>query len=346
MTTPLVTTSTKLPPCCVRINPDNPRITFFGTYQLEKSSGLRHGSIDVYQDLNLTQSIATPSAVLDLKISPKDLSLLILAHSTGEIRIWKFSENLLSEITQIELTDPATLVTSVFFNPTAENQILATLTSGETVIHDLNAGKTEHLSESHTLECWTGAFGEIGPAHNTVFTGGDDARLIAHDLRTNDKIWSTGHRHHEAGVVSILCAGKDFLPAKSNEIWTGSYDDHLRIFDLRCLTSEDDNKPFLFPSLLPTQLHKRNLGGGVWRLIPRPQNDGKMPENTVLACCMYDGARIVLPDSGGAPVVQSYFKGNHESMCYGGDWSKDDEIVTCLFYDKVVHKWKPTLSRE
>ena len=91
----------------------------------------------------------------------------------------------------------------------------------------------------------------VGPVHlvrlvslsQVVFTGGDDAKLIAHDLRTNQSIWNTGHRHHGAGVVSILSPGPNWNTNNSNHLWTGSYDDSLRILDLRVI---DKGNPLLF----------------------------------------------------------------------------------------------------
>lgn len=130
-------------------------------------------------------------------------------------------------------------------------------------------------------------------------------------------------------MVLILAPSPKWLSTRPNELWTGSYDDNLRIFDLRNIDS--DNGPILYQGLLPQEKVKQNLGGGVWRLIPEPNSD------RLLACCMYDGARIIEPSADGFKV-DAYFKGDHESMCYGGDW-QGETMVTCLFYDGVVHQW-------
>lgn len=325
-------TITELPPCCLRIHPKDSSIVFMGTYMLEKESGLRHGTVDVYRiekgELHKLNSYVT-LAVLDIKISPSDPNLLVLAHSTGNIIVWKYDDHKLVQSSNLQLFDDLLLVTSVFFSPNNSNELLATLTTGEAALIDLTTADFTMLDTAHSLECWTGAFGEAGPAQNVVFTGGDDGKLIAHDLRTQDKIWETLHRHHDAGVVLVLCPGS-WNSENPNTLWTGSYDDCLRVFDLRHL---DDNGPKLYSGLLPQEIHKQNLGGGVWRLIPGPQ--GK-----VLTCCMYDGARII--ETSNEPQASLYFKGDHESMCYGGDWSPDgDFVVTCSFYDNVVQVWLP-----
>lgn len=335
-------TKTELPPCCLRIHPDNNNIVVLGTYKLEKESGLRHGTLDVYSTENgLFQKLSstkTELAVLDLKVSPKDSSSWVLAHSTGNLMLWRYENEALELQKDLQLFESDVLVTSVFFNPQNANLVLATLTSGEAAIVNLENGSFETLDSSHLLECWTGAFGEAGPSQNVVFTGGDDAKLIAHDLRTNGQIWATNHRHHEAGVVLVLCPGDSWLLHLPSTLWTGSYDDHLRVFDLRKL--DTDEGPALFPSLLPQELHKVNLSGGVWRLIPAPSS-ANGPKDSVLACCMYQGAYIVLPEEG-KPVERKFFKGEHESMVYGGDWaSLGDSVVTCLFYDNVVERWLP-----
>lgn len=331
----LAKTEAKLPPCALRVHPDDHSIVYIGTYKLEKETGKRHGSIETHRIKNgeicHENSVATSLAILDLKFSPTDSLVLVLAHSTGEIIIWNV-QNELSQVSTLQVTEDTNLVTSIFFSPTDSQKVLATLTSGESLLVDLKSGDIEQFLTSHSLECWTGAFGEVGPSRDVVFTGGDDAKLIAHDLRTMDKIWATSHRHHDAGVVLILCPGDKWLSHTPNALWTGSYDDNLRVFDLRKL--DGDEGPYLYSSLLPLESQKENLNGGVWRLIPSPTSD------EVMACCMYDGARILKPIADGVEVLR-YFKGDHESMCYGGDWQDPETIVTCSFYDNVVQAWLP-----
>lgn len=326
-----------LPPCCLRFDPQNPSIVLLGTYQLEKETGARHGSIEICLialdgSLGRLNIVETKLAVLDMKFSPRDPLLLVLAHSTGNLTVWHYENARVKQVHDMAIFDESILITSVFFDPLCPSRVLATATSGEAAIVDLESQETTLMSTTHDLECWTGAFGEIGPTRNVLFTGGDDAKLIAHDLRTQEKVWATSHRHHDAGVVLVLCPSEKWNNSRPNSLWTGSYDDCLRIFDLRKL--DTDEGPVLYPGSLPQETFKENLNGGVWRLIPDPNSE------KVLACCMYDGARIVEPTETGA-VVTRYFKGDHESMCYGGDW-QDNTIVTCSFYDKVVQNWLPT----
>lgn len=329
-------TRTELPPCCLRVHPEDVSLVVLGTYKLEKDSGERHGSLDLYSygpNFKLIHSYPAGSAVLDIKFNPKDSSMLVSAHSTGCVVIWKVdtSEQLLKQVQKCQLFDESTLITSIFFNPNNSRQLLCTLTTGELAIVDLEDLTAEELSTSHELECWTGSFGELGQLQNVVFTGGDDSKLIAHDLRMNSKIWATGYNHHDAGVVSILNSGPNWNVSNPHHMWTGSYDDNLRIFDLRLM---DKQNPELITGYIPKVHQKENLGGGVWRLIPSPT------DNRVLTCCMYDGARIVDVKEDQF-VVSKYFKGEHESMCYGGDWQDEKVVVTCSFYDNVVQAWSP-----
>lgn len=346
----LAVTKTELPPCCLRIHPADNSVVILGTYKLE-DGGTRNGSLDIYkydkdsakdesEKLRLLKRYATGSAILDLKFSPFDDTILVSAHSTGNIQIWKFSAedtSLRMEKSFQVLEDSEVLITSVFFSPIERHRILATTTSGDLAIVNLQDFSIQWLDTAHDLECWTGSFGELGELQNVVFTGGDDSKLIAHDLRTQEAIWQTGHRHHEAGVVSILSPGQNWNMDNSHQLWTGSYDDHLRILDLRVM---DRANPSLIPGYIPKVLQLENLGGGVWRLIPSPLSD----DNRLLTCCMYDGARIVSTEemNSGEFVVRKYFKRDHESMCYGGDWASSGEfVVTCSFYDNVVQVWSP-----
>ncbi|CAH2352029.1 diphthine methyltransferase [[Candida] railenensis] len=330
---------TQLPPCCLQIHEDN--TVLIGTYQLEKESGTRHGSVEVYkfdqENLAKVSTIHTAGAVLDIKINPHDSSNVVTAHSTGNLMVWKYENGSISEINDMHIFEPDTLVTSIFFSPLSANLLLATLTTGESAIINIETGTLTMLHTQHNLECWTGSFGEVGQLQNVVYTGGDDARAIAHDLRTNEMIWSTNTRHHTAGVVSILSPGPNWNSSNGSQIWTGSYDDHLRVFDLRVT---DKVNPALMVGIFPRALKEENLGGGVWRLIPSKVDR----DDRVLICCMYDGARIAQPDSENDFSVTRYFKGDHESMCYGGDWTNEGErVVTCSFYDNIVQTWSPDL---
>lgn len=376
--------TTGLPPCCLRIFRD--KFILVGTYELHKPTGVRTGSLDVYDDkLKLIESLPTYGAILDLKISPFDDRLVITAHSTGNIMIWKIqcdgSEDCAPQLTMIanvQLFETDILIASTHFSPLDPKIISVTSTAGESAIVNIETGGTieaitsqlvadsyskidhklykvqgeevnavegvvEVFDEPHSLECWTAEFGQLCPFENVLFTGGDDATIIAHDIRTKTKIWSN-NRIHGAGVVGIKCSSPNFRTDRPTSIITGSYDDHIRSLDLRMMGD------MIYPgSNVPTaKLSELNLGGGVWRFNELPgslKNSQPSGQNTLMVCCMYDGAKIVTMDDNREDAdeyfqMQHYLKSGHESMCYGGDWCQDF-VATCSFYDKSLQLWNP-----
>lgn len=341
---------TRLPPCALRYHPTDPSLLFLGTYKLEED-GARHGSVDIYRqnevkELNLESSTPTESAILDLKFSPFDASLLISAHSTGDLRIWNFKSNKLSLLHHAQVFEKNVLITSIIFSQIHENQILLTCTDGYAALVALTKtgiSEPRYLETQHDLECWTGAFGNLAELSYLVFTGGDDGSLIAHDTRIPEsECVFHARRIHEAGVVAILTSTEgdpvrngagDWFSDKPYTLWTGSYDDNLRSLDLRVVPDVG-----IVQGIIPRTHQKLNLGGGVWRFTPSTKKN----DNRLLTCCMYNGARVIGANSDSEPVVERFFKEEHESMVYGCDWSPDGEqVATCSFYDCIVQVWSP-----
>ncbi|CCK72908.1 diphthamide synthase KNAG_0M00550 [Huiozyma naganishii CBS 8797] len=370
--------NTKFPPCCLKIFHD--KYVLVGTYRLHKDS-TRTGSLDVFDDhLNLLLSIPTYGAILDLKLSPFDSTLMVTAHSTGNISLWNISldgpDILVKQAANIQLFDVEALISSVHFSPLNSRLICITTTMGEVATVNIEVGEEieaitspmiadyysridqklfqvqgeeinaiegsvmQKFDSEHQLECWTAEFGQLSPLENVIFSGGDDAAIMGHDLRSGETIWSNS-RIHEAGVVGIKCATPNFRTNKPTSILTGSYDDHIRCLDLRMLGES------LYPghNVAPAQVSSCNLNGGVWRFseLPVPLNETNTngPNSTLLVCCMYDGAKIVTYNDALSQFEVSHFlKKGHESMCYGGDWCSNF-IGTCSFYDKAVQLWNP-----
>lgn len=368
-----ISVSTELPPCCLRIY--NDEYVLVGTYELHKPSGRRTGSLDIYDDnLKLIHSEPTYGAVLDLKLSPFNNKLVATAHSTGNVMLWKIIDNNdeigVELITSIQLFEVDVLIASLHFSPLDEKLVCVTNTQGESATFNIENGTStkvnisaisdayakiekkiyevqgtnetvvddivETFTESHGLECWTAEFGQLAPFENVVFTGGDDSVIMAHDLRSKDNIW-INNRIHEAGVVGIKCSSPSFRNSKPTSIITGSYDDHIRSLDLRMLGDS------IYPgrNIPAAQVESLNLGGGVWRFSESPVN-ATQDNDTLMVCCMYDGAKIVSMSSeyDNYFKIDHYLKKGHESMCYGGDWGSN-YIMTCSFYDKSLQKWNP-----
>lgn len=103
---------------------------------------------------------------------------------------------------------------------------------------------------------------------------------------------------------------------------TGSYDEHLRLFDRRSF-----NRP----------LQEINLGGGIWRIKLNP-----VDPNLILCACMYHNFSIVRHAQEGF-TLDAEIQHGKDKICYGADWSRQEGLkpgnrynfATCSFYDKL-----------
>lgn len=223
---------TDLPPCSLTLTAQG---LLVGSYELDKATGLRTGSLDIFNnDLVLKSSLPTSAAILDTK---SHNNRIYTADSAGTVTVYdehlqKSQEYQLGEglITQIALRD---------------NMILATMTTGELIVLDEYKSCEVFRTKAHDLEAWTVSFGGKSGG-STVFTGGDDRTLAFTDLRIPYTMWKV--KPHEAGVTSIL-------PRSAGRLWTGGYDDCLVEFDIRARKVTNSV----------------NLGGGVWRLEETPE---------------------------------------------------------------------------
>jgi diphthamide biosynthesis protein 7 len=298
--------------------------------------------------------IETHGAVLDIKIDTKsvnssdDSMLITTAHSTGNITFWKLKKDdpiNLSEVSDLQLfpeptsSSDETLITSVNFHPRS-NKLCFTTTTGYVGYYDYDQLPSVDdglfvFDTQHSLEAWYADWAHDPQLDDIIFSGGDDAQLIAHDIREPLPIFTTS-RIHDAGIVSILTTRKGWCEDVTDPymIWTGGYDDQLCVLDLRA--GKNISGGTLFNGMPPIAKEKHNLNGGVWRLIPSPRDD----DYRVLTCNMYDGGRIVSYDPSNAQNVEvvGTYKGEHSSITYGGDWV-GDVIVSCSFYDNVVQVW-------
>ncbi|KAJ3260963.1 hypothetical protein HK103_006918 [Boothiomyces macroporosus] len=120
---------------------------------------------------------------------------------------------------------------------------------------------------AHDLEAWTVGFNY----HDTsvLYTGGDDCMFKIWDIRDLNSP-SLVNKKHSAGVTTVACH-----PSK-NLILTGSYDDHIRVWD---------------PRSMYTPVSTIHTGGGVWRLRFDPNDHTR-----ILAACMYNGFHIYSMD--------------------------------------------------
>lgn len=246
----------------------------------------------------------------------------------------------------------------------------------------------------HDLEAWTVAVpfdNESSSHYRMVISGGDDSALIASAIELPRSPTETptlltssvlrDRRSHTAGVTSILPLPR-IQRSSSEEIipfLTGSYDDHLRVYEIT--TGRNSGK-------FKTEF---KLNGGVWRLKLLDQyntlSQGVEPSSKakqqgqklqqrplhhtlILASLMHAGAAILRltydpaadAETGWMLSTIMTFRAGHESMVYCCDarvetQSADDggigerapgpnppapeyTIVSTSFYDMKICTWR------
>lgn len=185
----------------------------------------------------------------------------------------------------------------------------------------------------HDGEAWTSHIGRIGESHRmTIMSGGDDGVFTSFIPNDPQACWRLRKAHDCVGVTTIAT-----VQTMPNHIWTGGYDDTVRVWDVRQMR---------------TSVAQHNVHGGVWRIRFHPNDP-----NLVLVAAMYHGCTVVRwhdsckdDESGHLTTVCEY--DGHESIAYGAEWVPQLEgnrqnsangcrrlAVTASFYDKAVRLW-------
>lgn len=227
-----------------------------------------------------------------------------------------------------------------------------------------------HHWKAHDMEAWIAAFDYWNP--KIVYSGSDDTLFKQWDLRLVPEVTQEEHddeffepskrvpailtsKEHKGGVCSIRAH-----PYNPHLLATGSYDEHLRIWDKRNMR---------------TPIISKNLSGGVWRIKWHPD---PARSNTMLVTNMYNGLHVVdlvsphLPASAGIgafsstpstlsddrkeildeflemaahnhtyngsdlEISASYNRHGPKSIAYGGDWSHIRDLSP--FYSSTAEK--------
>ncbi|KAF2011312.1 hypothetical protein BU24DRAFT_278435 [Aaosphaeria arxii CBS 175.79] len=382
-----------LPPSCVEFWPLDPQYAVVGTYNLDRSDEdqvetnkdaqeesdereagekrvqKRDGSIILIRvkgdDVEIIQTLPTPSAILDIHFAPGNFppSSFGVATSTGSFDLYYLGNEagekltgapeppklpILSHWRTFQFFPSDVLVTAFSWSQDGTT-VAMTLTTGEVCLRkpvvDVEDVKDIHSVDagSHDLEAWTVTF---LPKGNAFFSGGDDSALIYWERPTNGtdgtepgldgedaatQVW-TNRKIHGAGVTAILPL---IIAEGEMKVLTGSYDDHIRLLDVPVVGRK-------------TVLAELNLGGGVWRL-KKLDSDPDCTEVLLLASCMHAGARILrlrrTENHDWDFEVLAQFE-EHKSMNYGSDSQPGvDEngrrtFVTTSFYDRLLCLWR------
>ncbi|XP_034896799.1 uncharacterized protein [Populus alba] len=217
----------------------------------------------------------------------------------------------------------------VDWNPSTTS-ILVGLSDGSVSVVSFSESQLNVIQEwkAHDFELWAASFDIHQP--QLVYTGSDDCKFSCWDLRDGpSNLVFQNSKVHKMGVCCIAKSPRD-----PNILLTGSYDEYLRLWDVRSIS-----KPVNETSVC--------LGGGVWRVKHHPYVPG-----VVLAACMHNGFAVVKIDEEKGEVMETYTK--HGSLAYGADWQRgtlshkvkqnSSVVATCSFYDRLLQIWIPESS--
>lgn len=313
------------------------------TYTLEEGSQPhRSGSISLFSadavaGLQLLHRAHT-SGIFDIKWNPSGDGdgmhpLLARADADGCVSLLRLQlesatedhGSLLREVCTERISSAMCLC--VDWNPTAGSLSLG-LSDGSASIVAVRESQlqTSQSWSAHEYELWAASFDTYRP--HLLYTGSDDCCFSCWDLRESpSNLVFRNARSHKMGVC---CIAQN--PMNSNMLLTGSYDESIRLWDIRSIS-----KPVNEKSLC--------LGGGVWRIKYHPYLS-----NLVLAACMHNGFAVVRIEEMDAIILETYSK--HESLAYGADWQRggvclEDKsnrgslVATCSFYDRLLRLWNP-----
>lgn len=326
-----------------------------GSYFLDATTQQKHGNIHLYQITHhypseehlkeqqivgfTERQVIDTGALLDAKWSYSSLegkNDLAVACSNGNLDIYSLNVSYSTEEgkksfnlrkTRSLCIDSNSICLSLDWNnriyQSESPKIVVSHSDGGISLNDVSEGgiTTMETWKGHDFEAWIAAFDHFDP--NTVFTGGDDCRFKAWDVRSECRqpLFS---KLYDMGVTTIQCN-----PHKEHHVAVGSYNDKITYWDTRSIRSP---------------LFELELGGGIWRVKWNPKH-----KDLIAVACMRTGFKILkVSDSETSCSVVDEYRKHCEPIAYGIDWIMDNRyehlVGTCSFYDKQCAIWQPKLE--
>jgi len=329
---------TKLPADCVEVGPrlrSGNVVLASGTYLLDESTKVKSGHIGLYTVSVKSKSLVRlktygKSAIFNMRWCGNRLGAVT---ADSQFRLYRLRErekdeepsleHLGSETSSKKSKQSGVHYTSLDWNPYEKQKVCVSHSNGNlsTWCTDRDEVKCVHEWRAHTYEGDTGA--EVWSVSyydsNVVLSGSDDMKLKTWDLRDRT-VGLICKGHHEMGVTAIRT-----LKGAPNTIVTGSYDEMIRIFDIR--------------SLRKGPVSSISCGGGVWQI--RTAATQNAVENRMIAACMRGGVSVVSVSSDRGLVLESSSPFDKELMygvtCVNSTGDDSDLYASCSFYEHTLY---------
>jgi diphthamide biosynthesis protein 7 len=290
-----------------------------------KSGGFQLFSIDSTNHLSCIQDLLLEYGVLDMKFNK---NTIFSSNSNSSFSIFEYEEDsshisflknisIPQKVNNNENTCNTLDISCVEY----DQSILLSMNDGSFHLYSLEKDEFTSNHQAHEYGLWSCLILD----QNTFLTGSEDSILKMWDKRTDLNKAVSVNKEHSA---SINCIYKYF--ASETEIITGSYDESLRIIDIRNLTST---------------IEKKKLNHSIWD-INQQILKGK---NYLLMSCIYEGFRIYEVQKGNDLIevmkmeISQDEDNKHGTIVYGVDcFQKEDclNISSCSFYDNKILYWQ------
>lgn len=323
----------------------------YGTYELNEATSVRNGAIqiaylehgDANEGVALKSLDSFPCAgVYDVAWGPPVSStadsaydcngpLLAVARADGSMQLCCIGQQI-NSVASLSLVDES-ILTHVTWVASDATCLAAVGQNGHAhVVKICDDGTLEILMqwEAHALETWCVEASTSNP--HLIITGADDGFMRGWDVREPPDATPifTNRRSHQAGVTALA-----FDPLNEQQFASGSYDERVRVFDLR----DAARTPII---------ESAQLGDGAYHLAWHPRWAG------ILAVAgMRSGLPLLQVDASPenpqlhecTRYAANASEGQHGSLAYGVSWqstSASDGLwfaASASFYDKSVHVW-------